>query len=344
MKKIIYVLLFLSVFSCSKAQKSNWEIIYNPQKNESPWNIFVKDDYVFASIELTDLGWQFTPCVVYVSSNDGLNWSKIRFGDEDTIAYYDFKNIRDTIYIHTVSEYLKPHKDNMLQWEHTYGQYTPNGRKYHYTEDILQESEYEPELICDIGKNIIWGDFNSGVYYSEDNSESYKKSNLDKTVQSFFVLDSKLFACSFSGLYVSKDSGKTFISIPEFEDNSEYPANSVEKIVSAGSNLFALAWNGVSVSTNGGETWAIKNPKFLEKDSCEFRDIIAIDDCVIVCKNGKIYVSQDFGDNWTDKSEGLKPHYGNRYWQESFGKNNKYLFFSCGTGIYRRELKEITDF
>lgn len=102
-----------------------------------------------------------------------------------------------------------------------------------------------------IGNNIIAGTFNNGIFRSTNNgtnwvnviSSSYSTNN-------FITHDEKMFAAKENGLFVSNDSGQTWLQLYN---------NFVNHMTWSGTNLICGGTNGISITTDNGNNWVQKN-------------------------------------------------------------------------------------
>lgn len=105
------------------------------------------------------------------------------------------------------------------------------------------------------GEFLFAGTYNNGIYVSADNGSTWKSANngLPKfsNILSFASDGINLYAGSYySGLYVSSDSGASWKNLPQVNNQ-----NQINALQFVGSNLYCATVNGISVTTDKGNTF-----------------------------------------------------------------------------------------
>jgi photosystem II stability/assembly factor-like uncharacterized protein len=302
MKKLFVVLVMLFAMNVN----AQWVNVPNGLvgTNQAAYSLASKGNYVFAGYGGN----------IYVSTNDGTNWS------------VTFPNIAGrTILIDSNNVYLGT----------THGIYltTNNGTNWSVLGDITQDIY----ALAKYGDTIFAGNPN-GVYRSTNNGVNWAVTSLYslKWIQSMAIKGNNIFAGSMESptVWRSTDNGNNWDSISLGTRRSVV----VFSLVAKGNNIFAGTDNGgVFVSSNNGLNWlqtSLSEPTVL---------------CISISGNyifagsqlyipGGVYLSTNDGVNWINKNQGM----GDRYiW--SLTTNSQYIFAGTETSIWRRSLTEIVS-
>lgn len=325
MKKII--LLFVLIFICIEGN-AQWTQIKDNNSKRQYIEIYTNDKYVFMAVENTKSESQYSVYDVYVSENDGDNFTPTKLKN---FALNEIFFNGDDVYASEIERGYYFYDNKELDWYlvHTYNYLTHTCKNIFIPDDLVDN---EPPIILEMNDIIIYSAFNFGVFYSDDNGLNFKSTNLNASVISFFVNGNDLFACTFYGLYLSKDNGKTFSSVPIFSNKR------VHKGIIDKDGIFVLTDDGVFFSNDKGINWSKKNLNNEFDETFSIKDIISFNDNILICTVNNVFLSKDNGDNWVEYSSGLKNPSITSYWG-SFTKNNKYLFFANHSGVYRTNLK-----
>ncbi len=172
------------------------------------------------------------------------------------------------------------------------------------------------------GNNIIAGTRNSGIFYRETYSKTWKRTNLQsQTVSSIVVSGNIVIAgAGENGIYYSIDSGK-------YWNESEIKSKTVLTILIHGSLMYAGTASGIYKSTNNGLNWKIT--PFVKPTYS-----IAIKDSVLYAGAGNdVYMITNGGLNWSQTNLGKLAF-------SLLTIDNKLLAGTDGNGVF--ELKENT--
>jgi len=108
-----------------------------------------------------------------------------------------------------------------------------------------------------------------------------------------------LFAGSYQwdSLYRSTNNGGTWSIVLN--------ADHVNDIVIQNGNVYACNYNGVSRSTDFGNTWTRGNAGLPSGGFAAVNSLAFVNSLIFAATNGGVYRSSDGGDNWTNSSSGL---------------------------------------
>jgi photosystem II stability/assembly factor-like uncharacterized protein len=190
---------------------------------------------------------------IFLSSNDGKNWTSINGGIMDNAYFWNIVQSGPNLVLSTLNQGVFFSSNNGAIWNSATGN-APNS----------------PSSLNAFGSEIFSGS-HEGMYYSSNNGENWSKLNDTLTdVESFASIGSTLFAARTAaykysvmdtttphpgGLYRSSDNGNTWMilnSIPP--DSIEIPTLFVHN-----SDIFKWDLNrrkDVYLSTNKGESWS----------------------------------------------------------------------------------------
>jgi photosystem II stability/assembly factor-like uncharacterized protein len=133
-----------------------------------------------------------------------------------------------------------------------------------------------------------------GIYYTEDNFESYGKISINGNlprVTALLIHNDIFFAGTRKEVFKSTDFGQSWQSLSD-----ELPSKWVNDIKTDGTNIFvALSGNGVYCSSDNGVTWQPKNNGIEES----YPGMILIDgENLFQIDDYEIYFSDDYGETW----------------------------------------------
>jgi len=135
-----------------------------------------------------------------------------------------------------------------------------------------------------------------------------------------------LFAGSYQwdSLYRSTNNGGTWSIVLN--------ADHVNDIVIQNGNVYACNYNGVSRSTDFGNTWTRGNAGLPSGGFAAVNSLAFVNSLIFAATNGGVYRSSDGGDNWTNSSSGL-PTLGPTIFAITVLGNN--LIAGTEDGVYR---------
>jgi len=173
-----------------------------------------------------------------------------------------------------------------------------------------------------------------GLFRSENNGKDWKPINGDH-FYSYITHENKIFAGTFSGIYVSIDKGLNWIL-------SGLPNRIVNSISKNGRYFFASNYDGIFRSNDYGMTWE-EFDQGLPLDELHVSSVFATDSLVFVgLTSNKIYLSKDNGTNWQDFSAGLDINQETYYTRFAMGGDKVFASF-LHNSLWYCDLSEITD-
>jgi photosystem II stability/assembly factor-like uncharacterized protein len=104
-----------------------------------------------------------------------------------------------------------------------------------------------------IGSQILVGTFTAGVYYSNNNGNSWSNftEGLPSAIIDVKIVGSNFLVATNFGVYISNDTGITWTLTDQTEQSS--------CLYQIGNTVFSGADNGVHISSDGGQTWVPEN-------------------------------------------------------------------------------------
>lgn len=258
MKKLIIIILLLSVFGTIKAQ---WERTYAPGGFNAYFKVFVIDNKPV----ITQDSYTF-----FQSSDNGLTWDNV------TGMYYlynsfvnELKQVGSRIYAATKAG-LYYTDDKAQTW-----------KKY----DLLSTKEI---LRVHVNGNYLFAHCNSSqFFYSTDNGANwsfYTYSSLPYNAQ-IMQFENLLISYSNDFLEISEDFGKNWIS------KSNYlPTKELFKLVFAGNEIYAYTSSRIYKSNNLGDTWSDISNMF---NGNMYYSLIAYNNELILSTNTGFYKTED---------------------------------------------------
>jgi hypothetical protein len=147
----------------------------------------------------------------------------------------------------------------------------------------------------------------------------------NKTVYSLGVLNGKIFAGTFNGIFVSSDDGESWVLCNNgISYNDTTKANRVTFIKVIGNKIFAGVEGTLYLSEDSGETWVNKFNKLADNQYQLSMDI-ANEKLFLGVYGAGMYCSENYGNNWVLKNNGLTEK-----WILSVAAQGNKIF--CGTG------------
>jgi hypothetical protein len=141
-----------------------------------------------------------------------------------------------------------------------------------------------------------WGDAGHGIIRSTDGGYNWAPVNgglNDSSVVSFAVLDSNIFASTYSlGIFRSSDSGKEWLPV---NTGLIYSFNDYIPIVKSGDKLFTGTTNGIFLTTNSGLSWS----KISSELTQGFVAKLSANNANLVGVGNKMFSSTNSGMSWS---------------------------------------------
>ncbi|HEY5124998.1 MAG TPA: T9SS type A sorting domain-containing protein [Ignavibacteria bacterium] len=308
MKKLIYSLAFVFIVCCTlKIDNcmSQWVQISNGIGASQTIESFASsENYIFAGTY-----------GVYVSTNNGSNWTQTSLNNEAVKA-------------------LVVSGSNIFAGTNN-GIYRSTNKGNSWTQFAF--SGVEILSIAFSGNYILAGTVNYGMYLSTNNGNNWNQTNLNEgNITSIVLSGNNIFAGKssdypiyYGGVFRSTDNGYTWTwtSLQHIY---------VTSIAVTGNNIFAgVEVSGVYSSTNDGNNWTqtgLNNKNVYSLATIE-NNIFA------GTYQYGVYLSKDNGTNWVQKNQGfnLIPSV------HALLIANNYIFAgTSGQSVWRRDLSEIT--
>ena len=196
---------------------------------------------------------------LYISYNDGLNWSSL--------------NLNGSIW------YLKEYHNIIYG-----GPYRSTNGGINWT-NFGVNIPYTILSVCVLDSSIFAGTQGGGVYISSNNGVNWIQSNnglTDYHINSLEVSSSKVYAGTNYGIFVSTNKGNSWDSLGLMW----YPIGDI-KILN--NNIFAGSWNTVFCSNDYGVTWRSKNNGFVSSTDVMFPLLIL---------NNYLFTCTEFNSVW----------------------------------------------
>ena len=280
MKKLILFFVVALIFNSSFLINNcmgQWVQMSNGMgSNQSVWCLATSENNIFAGTGLYP-----TLTGVYISTNNGINWTQTSYNNHEVDALAIFGN-------------------NIFAGSDNYpvgspGVYLSTNNGTNWTQAGLNSNVVLS--FATLGNNIFAGTVESGVYLSTNNGTNWTQTSLnDQFIHCFAIIGNNIFAGTHDGsVYLSTDNGANWTPTVV---NSE----GIISLAVIGNNIFAgTNGNGVYLSTNNGTNWT--QAGLSGKGVYSFA-VIGNNIFAGTSSNG-VYLSTDNGMNWTPKNEGF---------------------------------------
>ncbi len=238
-------------------------------ENSSTFSIVANKSYVFAG----------TVSGIYRSSDNGENWDPIT---DDLPGFPYYLTASDSnLYVGTRNG-LFMSTDNGTNWVSA-----SNGIVASTVTSIAGSGPY------------VFAVISNRLFISSDEGMTWIgiDRGLPKTVQSIYVIDSKLYALTNNGVYVSSDYGDTWEAINGGILNNKFPT----RLLKSGSNLVVTLLNGgVYFSSNNGTSWNISGGNLQHPLS-----MTTLGTKIFSGSHNSFFESDDHGENWREQNSTL---------------------------------------
>ena len=306
--------ILLPVFFClvfSSQIQTQWQYTSSGMHDLNVYSLAANQTYIFAGTQQS----------LSVSTNNGSNWSMITFNTQlepvrSMIVNNSTVFCGVTIYGVTVSA----NNGGYWTFHHPLGDRTIYALTYTAEDKLFAAAS-----------GLTAGGGIAGVYLSVDNGNSFNSTSLvNKTVFSLISLNNIIYAgTSGEGIFISTNNGADWLQ-------TSLNNVTVTSLTANNSKIFAgTQGNGVYYSSDNGLSWT--------HSSLNSGEVLSM----AVSGNGvfaglsspmNFYVSNDNGENWVLKNEGL----GNVN-VDAVCIINGYIFAgTTNSGVYRRPLGELT--
>ena len=195
------------------------------------------------------------PYSSWSSTDNGESWNRLQ-GDsfllnlraktlEQSLNIYDIIDVNGR-YISLTQRGIYVSDDEGLQWQKKYD--LINNDFWHWKQSIVGKL-YHVE-------NTLYFTTNVGLYYSEDNGDTWKKNSVtDNAVFSFYVHDGIMYLGVEGGIYRSSDKGESW-EFTWIKDNSiGYFSSRNDTLYCTTSSRYMNTSHGVLFSVDKGKSW-----------------------------------------------------------------------------------------
>ncbi len=300
--------------------------------------------------------WAGTIFGMFLSSDSGNNW----VGKNNGLNYsqvWAIKFNRENCWLGS-DQGVFVSKKNEMEWKNLWSYFDTTTYKVAFT-----------TVVEVIDNNIIVGTWENGLFFSNDNGESWKKTNISPNRINCIERDNdKIIAGTNKGIYITEDNGENWYAGTV---NKE-----VHSIVFEQNNIFVGTAQNVLISIDNGNTWfetknelekariyslGIQGSNFyagthdgiyLSTDLCESWKKIGLDSNIIFSiniyknhifastwKNG-IFLSSDSGKTWTAINDGLI-----NLLTRCIVSDEEFLYLGTySDGVYRAKIDELITY
>jgi hypothetical protein len=247
---------------------------------------------------------------VYISTNDGANWSLTSLNKQGSVLLVDGSNI----YAGTpLRVYVS--SNNGQNWS-----------------QMGTDSVVAIWGLAKYGDTIFAGSDARGVYRTTNNGQNWVRS-LSKSISSLAINGNHIFAGDWSSstVWVSSNNGSNWDSTSLGNPYTDV----VLSLAVKGNKVFAGTDNGgIFVSSNNGANWTQTglNSASINSIKISGNNIFAGE---LFYQKG-VYLSTNNGVNWIHKDQGMGSE---RVW--SLTTNSQYIFSGTDNSVWRRSLAEI---
>jgi photosystem II stability/assembly factor-like uncharacterized protein len=160
----------------------------------------------------------------------------------------------------------------------------------------------DTSIICLYGTDSkLYAGSSTGAFLSTNCGENWIDigTDLPKTfVRSFTIVSQNLFAGTDSGVFISTNDGLNWSAA-----KNGIPNSLIYSLTTKDNNLFAGTDFGVYLSTNNGLNWSKSSNGI--PDTYNITNFIVIDSIIFAGGYGGVYVSTNNGENWTINNNGF---------------------------------------
>jgi photosystem II stability/assembly factor-like uncharacterized protein len=234
---------------------------------------------------------------LYRSTDNGSSWNRISIAYGIT-SIYDIQIVDSTIYIST-NFYNWRSVDNGSTWD-GFTPFQNSGVKRFIIKDkyivaVINDGTYAYLGICELDSSRMHINRELGHL----NINTYTPSEPEIIINSFVFNVNFLAAGTSYGVYLSSDTGKTWV-----RSNSGLTDTVVEAVAMCGSRLYAGTYSaGIFCSADSGKTWTACNSGLTTPS---IKTISVNGDKIYAGTNGGgVYVSGDYGASWSPLNQGL---------------------------------------
>jgi len=228
---------------------------------------------------------------VYVSSDEGANWHSINNGIPSTIQGHELVRVLvadgTNLFAATEDSGMYRSSDGGNSWVSMNGNLWPT---VYITAFAVHDSD------------IFAGTYGFGrigdIFRTTDEGTHWSESNIanTQTTDELYAMDSRLFAGTEDGVYVSTDNGVSWIQCG-------LGGQSILTLTGNGSKLYAGTFGGVAMSTDSGESWGGGTLKGMTDP--EVFSLLSNDSVLIAGGYSGVFNYIDSAQQWENSNSGL---------------------------------------
>ncbi len=298
MKKIIFILV-VYILSVSLQTNAQWVQYSSGMGNKDVQSLAYSGTKIFAGTYSNG---------VYLSTNNGTNWTQTSLNNRDIRALAIIGN-------------------NVIAGTMNYGIYFSTNNGANWTQSNLVTEDVRTLAVS--GNNVFAGTDHTGVYISTNNGSSWTQTSMNNiTVNSLFISGNYILAGAGVGgwgVFLSVNNGNSWTLIGDLNV-------AIYSVSASGNYIYAGTPGACSMrlSPNFGISWT--------ETTLDHGTVYAIavsgNNVFAGCYNGP-YVSNNNGTNWIQRNEGLFSS------PNALCIINNYIYAGTAHGVFRRPLSEV---
>ena len=243
MKKILHITLIC--FTTLNFANAQWQIT-----NDSIYgniNCFaISGKNIFAG----------TGSGVYLSSNNGSNWTAINTGLDSQIKGISSLAVSGSKIFAGTNKGVFLSNINGASWYSVNSGLKINDELYQVPitdKDVLS--------LATSGNKIFAGTYRMGIFLSKNNGVSWKNISIGIGARTLAIIGDTIFAGTYrAGIYLSKNNGLNWKELPNGMAYKGIPYNAIiNSIAIKDTNIFAGTDKGIFLSTDNGAIWNVVN-------------------------------------------------------------------------------------